>query len=970
MLPASQSADDGPAATPPFRLAFGSFLLDAADARLWHDGRAVPLRPRAFDLLRVLAERAGQLVTKDELLDAVWGTRFVTEGVIKTAVGELREALGEDPKRPQWIETVPRRGYRFLAPSTPWSGKPTVADRAIDPTAATAGRDTVAPAPATVPATAGAAASPPQTVTAVPPALPLVGRDDALASLSRAWQAVLGGERRVVFLSGDPGVGKTMLASAFVERLREGIAAHGQCVESFGRGEAYLPWLEALASFLSAIDDLPALLRRYAPNWLAQLPWLQTEADRAAAAPAGGNERMPREMATLLEQIGQRQPLVLVLEDLHWSDHASVQLLDFVARRRAPARVLLLATFRATELLLAEHPLAGVRRELRLHRLAEEIGLDGLDAAGLRRLLTAWCPGVAWSSSALAALQAHTEGVPLFARAVVDALAADGVLQAVAAGRWRLAGPLPQPLPLPDNLAGLFEKQLLALEPAQRELLEAAAVAGVEFDAAVLAAAIGRDRVEVHARCDGLVRGGRWLQAAGIESRASGPASGRYRFGHALMQSLCYARCGAARRVELHRRVAAALIERHGDRGDELAAELAYHFERALDADAALPQLRRAIGQARQRQAAREVLDLAERALALLPQLSPGTDADTRRRLSYGFSASAATAGGLLHGYASTFLGELARRAVAAGHDRPLDEELINLHRILWLHLVANARHDEALALAEALTAQAGADAPAGRRILASSMLHFSAFKCGAFERAREVLASEEHLAPQAVAPDALYAKFFAQQAHERRLVTVLLDELQGRPPAPDAAAVLDMPPELHSPMTRVLNGVLCGLWLAWRGDAPAVAHGARAILALIEQEELHDGAGPHRMLLHWAEGALGAPTAARAGLHAALAALGSDRPTPDRAAFLELAADLALRAADVPSATSDLDAAFAHVHATGERYILPRLWRRRAQIAEARGDPAAAVRARELERRAQAAPADALDDEAAPRST
>jgi hypothetical protein len=123
-------------------------------------------------------------------------------------------------------------------------------------------------------------------------------------------------------------------------------------------------------------------------------------------------------------------------------------------------------------------------------------------------------------------------------------------------------------------------------------------------------------------------------------------------------------------------------------------------------------------------------------------------------------------------------------------------------------------------------------------------------------------------------------------------------------------------------------------------------------------------------MLLDWAEGALGDPTAARAELHAALAALGSGRPTPDRAAFLELAADLALRAADVPSAATDLDAAFAHVHATGERYILPRLWRRRAQIAEARGDPAAAVRARELERRAQAAPADALDDEAAPRST
>ncbi|CAN0479348.1 unnamed protein product, partial [Phaeothamnion confervicola] len=94
-------------------LLFGPFTLNVAEAQLTREGRPVALRPKAFELLVALARRPRELVTKDELLDAVWGRRFITEGVIKSVVGELRTALGDDPKSPQWIETVPRRGYRF-----------------------------------------------------------------------------------------------------------------------------------------------------------------------------------------------------------------------------------------------------------------------------------------------------------------------------------------------------------------------------------------------------------------------------------------------------------------------------------------------------------------------------------------------------------------------------------------------------------------------------------------------------------------------------------------------------------------------------------------------------------------------------------------------------------------------------------------------------------------------------------------
>lgn len=935
-MSASPPTDSDPA--PPGRpVAFGPFVLDLRAATLRRDGRPVALRPRPFDVLGVLVRRAGELVTKDELLDAVWGTRFVTEGVIKTAVAELREALGDDAKEARWIHTVPRRGYRFV----PDDG------------------GGIAPAPRPLPPAAAAAAK-----TTEPPSAadsgPLVGRDDAMAALDRCWQAVAGGQRRVAFVSGDPGVGKSALAAAFVERLPEGtVVAHGQCVESFGRGEPYLPWLEALASLQASVDDLPQWLRRCAPSWLAQMPWLQDAAGRAAAAESGAAERMPREMAALLEQLAQRAPVVLVLEDLHWSDHASAQLIDFLARRRTAARVLVLCTFRATDLLLAEHPLADIRRELRLHRLADEIGLDGLDAAGLRRLLGHWCPGVAWSAPALAALHEHTEGVPLFARAVVDALAVDGVLRPGAAGHWQLAGPLPQPLPLPHSLAGLFEKQFVALAPHQRELLEAAAVAGVEFDAATLAAALDRDAGEVHARCDGLVRGGRWLHAAGTEIRAVGPPSGRYRFGHALMHSLCYARCGGARRVELHRRVAQVLQQRHGDAGGDHAAALAYHFEQALDAAQALPALRRAIALARERQAPREVLALAERGLALLRQAGASVPDADRWRIP--FAHSRASAIGLIDGYAADALGGAAAELVQAYDALPLDEDGVNSHRVLWLHHVVRGRFDAANEVAERVVARAAASGSATLEVQALSMLHFSAFKRGEFARARQAIDRADALAPEVRPRDLPYARFFAQQAHERALLRAMIDTLQGHDERrPDVAALRELLPQHYTPLSRALNGVLLGLWLAWTGEAQAVAEESAEVLALIEREELTIGHHRHRALQLWAEGAQGDAGSALPLLQGVLDALAGAGDAVDLAAFHELAADLALRAGDVAQATACIDAAFAHVRRTGERYLLPRLWARRAQLAERGGDAATAARLRARERQARADPAGA----------
>ena len=174
-------------------LRFGPYRLDIGEARLSRDDHPVALRPKAFELLVALADRANQLVTKDELLDQVWGRRFITEGVIKSIVGELRVALADDPREPTWIETVPRRGYRFIG--------------VIDATEAPASAITM---PATANATLPVEGNVPRSL-----AMP-VGRDEALARV-----AALHGTHRLLTITGPSGVGKTRLALALAAERRE-----------------------------------------------------------------------------------------------------------------------------------------------------------------------------------------------------------------------------------------------------------------------------------------------------------------------------------------------------------------------------------------------------------------------------------------------------------------------------------------------------------------------------------------------------------------------------------------------------------------------------------------------------------------------------------------------------------------------------------------------------------------------------
>ena len=294
----------------------------------------------------------------------------------------------------------------------------------------------------------------------------LIGRSDAFAHLNAAWAAAAAGRRQVVWVSGEAGVGKTTVIDRFMREVGQAHCAHGHCVAHYGAAEPHLPILEALTDLSRRDPALVDLIRAVAPTWLSQLPWLATEEERRELQrelSGSGQARMLREMGELLDRYTEQRPLLLVTEDLHWSDPATVQLMDYLARRRSPARLLWLGSFRMTELIAADHPLATVRHELRLHGLGTELVLDDFTVAEVGEYLAARVPSLEVEPALVRALHDRTGGLPLFVAGVIDHL-----VERAAPGEdahARLAA-----MAVPDTLSSVVERYVDQLTPEQRSL--------------------------------------------------------------------------------------------------------------------------------------------------------------------------------------------------------------------------------------------------------------------------------------------------------------------------------------------------------------------------------------------------------------------------------------------------------------------------------------------------------------------
>jgi DNA-binding winged helix-turn-helix (wHTH) protein/tetratricopeptide (TPR) repeat protein len=570
---------------------FGDCQLDDLRYELRRDGQPRHLEPQVFEVLAYLVRHRDRVVTKAELLDEIWKHRFVSDSALTSRVKAARRAIGDSGREQRVIRTVHGRGYRFLASVRELGQAPP------------AGAD-------------------------------LIGREAELGRLGALCDLAAHGRRQVVFVTGEAGIGKTTLVEAFageVGRERAGLVVGGQCLEQRGAPEPYLPVFDALGRLCQVDPGAVALLSRVAPTWLAQMPALVEPADRVdleQRALGGTRGRMLREAAEALEAAGSDRPLVLVLEDLHWADPSTVDLLEWLARRDTPARLLVVGTYRPADALAGGAPIGAAGAELRLRGLAHELRLGELGPRAVAAVLGRGLPGADVPEELARLVHRRTDGVPLFVVQLAQAWTDAGVLRP-ASGRWELVRHPPGDDPeVPDDLRRLLELQLERLDAADLAMLEAAAVGGVEF-AAATAAADGPGTVDAaEERCAALARHGRFLRPTGTVAWPDGTVSSGFRFAHDLHRTVLDDRIPAGRRARLHAAVAGRLERAYGPAAAAHAAELATHFLEGRDHPRAVGYLQAAAAQALGRSAPREAIQHLEALLEALPRLPDGPERD------------------------------------------------------------------------------------------------------------------------------------------------------------------------------------------------------------------------------------------------------------------------------------------------------------------------------------------------------
>lgn len=550
-------------------LIFSPFRLDLEQERLWKASTEVSLRRKPFAILRFLAENPQRLVSQDELVRKIWGSVVVSESAVRTQLYDLRQALGEGI-----IETVVGRGYRFLPAVTTSAGPP--GEAAGNPLESL---DTGVPKAASPPA------SPPGAGGAAP-----VGRGSELESLALLQARAAAGERQMVFITGEPGIGKTTLLNAFLLGLPpEGVLVlRGQCVEQSGHGEPYLPLLEGLRCLCESAEGQPvtALLARRAPTWLLQMPGLFPDAELAALQQrtVGANQdRMLRELCEALEHLSVERPVVLALEDLQWSDLSTINLVSMLGSRRSPARVLVIGTARQGDVLQPSHPLNTIYRELLAHGYAQVITPGALSMDQVSEYLRQRFGAHLFPDALATVVQGITGGTPLFLVSVMDDLVKRKVVDVID-GSWSLRGSVDEVAThRPENVRQLIDIQIDRLTPAEQRVLEIGSAIGMEFTAGLVAAAQDESVDAVEEICDGLVRRGHVLRALDARGWPDGTTQSRYAFRHDLYQAVALGRSPSGRRRLWHRRFAERLLAAYPEQTAEVSVELALHFERAND---------------------------------------------------------------------------------------------------------------------------------------------------------------------------------------------------------------------------------------------------------------------------------------------------------------------------------------------------------------------------------------------------
>lgn len=577
---------------------FDRYRLDEQEHQLLLGRQVIPLPPKGFDLLAALVHNAGRLLGKDELLDQVWPGVVVEEGSLARGISSLRRVLGVTADGQDYVQTVPKRGYRFVS-----HVRETTAD-VLDGT--------------------GSGIPPPPSLLA-PVAVDFVGRELELERMRELWQGSKSGRHQLLLVAGEPGIGKTRLSLEFA-RAR---AAEGSIVLVGYSDEEnlipYQPFVECLSWYchhcpLTELQNhLAAIggggeLGPFVPALRNRIPDLPSP---PPIDPEGQRYRLFEAVAAMLAVASRVQPMLLLFDDLHWADRPTLLLLRHVMRTARTACFTIIGTYRESEL-GRTHPLAEMLTALRHETASTRLSLDGLDLPQVSALVHA-IVGPNAPPQLPQAVMSSTDGNPFFATEVLRHLMETGTLDKPRGRVADVADLVPS-----EGIKEVIGQRLSRLSEACNRALSVAATIGREFDT---------DLLEVVAD----LPENSLLNALEEATRAqlvveSQEVNGRFEFRHALIRETLYRELNSPRRIKQHRAVADAIERMAQDMPNPPVAELAYHFSQAAStgtADKAIEYATRAGDRAADGLAHEEAARLFELALHSLEFRAAGSE--TRR---------------------------------------------------------------------------------------------------------------------------------------------------------------------------------------------------------------------------------------------------------------------------------------------------------------------------------------------------
>lgn len=519
-----------------------------------------------------------------------------------------------------------------------------------------------------------------------------VGRLAELARLERALDTLPRGGR-VVVISGDAGMGKTTFVEDFLAGLigRSVLTARGRSSERLAESGAYAPLLDALDNVRSADERAARLLESVAPAWYQQVTG-------AGESKPPSQERLRRELASFVEQVARLQPVVLFLDDLHWADASTCDLLVYLSERIRTVPLLVIGTYRPGAVLTPGHPFLAAKLRMERSGRGEEIPLSYLSENDVWEYLDMRFPGQAFGREFCSVVWARTEGHPLFLTDLVRYLV-DQRMLVEREGLWTLVRDLGEIRRLiPAGTHAMIGTKLAALSEEDRGILLCGAVQGMQFDSFVVAQALHLDPAWVEERLREFDQVHRLVDIIGEQDRPGVPLSVRYQFKHVFYQNSLYALLTPSRRATESLAVAAVLAGLSDAASRTRPDELAVLYESGRDYAMAAKYFLHAARKAARVFAYPEASLLCERgmrALVTSPESSHRDEQELLFQLTLGMALMST------RGYAAPEVEQTYRRA------RDLCLKLNEIRRripVLWaIHTCLNnaGRLIEALEIAE-----------------------------------------------------------------------------------------------------------------------------------------------------------------------------------------------------------------------------------------------------------------------------